>query len=257
MLRVDRVDFGYGGPPVLRAVSLEVDPREVVCIVGPNGVGKTTLLRLIAGLLAPQGGSVRCFGNDPLLQRRADLARRLSYLPQDYRLTFPFTVAEVVLMGRYPHRAPGLLALETQDDLDRADAAMRRCDVLELANRRFDEISGGERRRALLAQAFCQETDLVLLDEPTSSLDPAHAITVFEALCAETRDRDASALVVTHDLNLAARFSDRLVVLHGAEVVIAGPPTDVLRAPETAAAFSCDLHVGTLPGTDTPFVVPR
>ncbi len=257
MLRVKQVDFGYGGALVLRGVCLDVDPREVVCIVGPNGVGKSTLLRLIAGLLVPQSGTVRCFGCDPAQQRRSELARRLSYLPQEYRLTFPFTVAEVVLMGRYPHRSAGLLALESQVDLDRADAAMRRCDVLDLARRRFDEISGGERRRALLAQAFCQESELVLLDEPTSSLDPAHAITVFEALRAETRDRDASALVVTHDLNLAARFADRLVVLHEAEVVISGPPGEVLRAPETAAAFSCELHVGTLPGSDTPFVVPQ
>lgn len=257
MLRVQRVDFSYSESPVLRGVSLDVDPREVVCIVGPNGVGKTTLLRLIAGLLEPQSGTVRCFGRDPAQQRRSDLARRLSYLPQDYRLTFPFTVAEVVLMGRYPHHTAGLLALENEDDLERAAAAMRRCDVLDLARRRFDEISGGERRRALLAQAFCQESELVLLDEPTSSLDPAHAITVFEALCAETRERDASALVVTHDLNLAARFADRLVVLHGTGVAISGAPIEVLRAPETAAAFSCELHVGTLPGSDTPFVVPR
>ncbi len=126
MLRVQRVDFSYGEAPVLRGVSLDVDPGEVVCIVGPNGVGKTTLLRLIAGLLEPQRGTVRCFGLDPTQQRRSDLARRLSYLPQDYRLTFPFTVAEVVLMGRYPHHTAGLLALESEDDLERADAAMDR-----------------------------------------------------------------------------------------------------------------------------------
>jgi len=256
MLRVDGVAFGYGDTLVLDGVDIRIDAAEIVCILGPNGVGKSTLLRLAAGLLVPHAGTVRCFDRDPATGRRAELARRMSYLPQDYRLTFPFTVRDVVLMGRYPHGG-GMLALESEDDLARADDAMRRCDVAELGARRFDEISGGEQRRALLAQAFCQQTELILLDEPTASLDPAHAIAVFEALRTETVARSASAVVVTHDLNLAARFADRLIVLSGSAVVADGTPTEVLRAPATAAAFECALHVGTLPDSDTPFVVPR
>jgi iron complex transport system ATP-binding protein len=257
MLRVTEVDFGYGDAPVLRGASLHVDAGELVCIVGANGAGKSTLLRLAAGLLIPQRGTVRCFGEDPAVQRRAELARRVSFLPQEYRLTFPFTVAEVVLMGRYPHQPRGLISLESARDVERARAAMRRCDVDALAGRRFDELSGGERRRALLAQAFCQETELVMLDEPTASLDPAHAMSVFEALRAETRERGASAVAVTHDLNLAARYADRIAVLAGGRAAATGSPAEVLRSPELAAAFSCELHVGTLPGSDTPFVVPR
>ncbi len=257
MLQLDDVGFAYGETPVLDRVRLAVGRGELVCIVGPNGAGKSTLIRLMAGLLAPDAGTVSLFGADPATAPRAQLARRMAYVPQEYRLTFPFSLRDVVLMGRYPHRRRGLLDVESAADLDIAREAMVRCDVADLADRRFDELSGGERRRALLAQAFCQEAELVLLDEPTASLDPAHAIAVLESVRAEIERREAAAVVVTHDLNLASRFADRLVVVHDRGIAADGPPQDVLAAPAAAAAFDVELHVGTLPGTATPFVVPR
>jgi len=257
MLAVDAVRFGYGDTPVLAAVDLRVEAAAIVCIVGANGAGKSTLVRIIAGLLSPGAGSVRVFGQDPARAPRHSLARRLAYVPQEYRLSVPFTVREVVLMGRYPHRRGNLLGLESTDDVARAEEAMARCDVGHLAARRFDALSGGERRRALLAQAFCQQTDLVLLDEPTASLDPAHAIAVFESLRDETAARGATAVVVTHDLNLAGRFADRLVVLDRGRIVADGAPRQVLTAAATARAFAVDFHVGTLPETDAPFAVPH
>jgi iron complex transport system ATP-binding protein len=210
----------------------------------------------MAGLLAPGRGDVRCFGRDPRTTARRALARRLAYVPQSYSLAFPFTVSEVVLMGRYAHRGPGLLGLERDDDVAAAHAAMQRCDILGLADRRFDAISGGEQRRALLAQAFCQRAEVILLDEPTASLDPAHAIALFTALARERDQRGAAAVVVTHDLNLAARFGDRLLLLDGAHLIADGPPAEILASDEAARAFAVALHVGRLPGTDTPFVVP-
>jgi iron complex transport system ATP-binding protein len=257
MIDLAAVGFAYGDTQVLCAVDLAVGPGELVCVVGANGAGKTTLLKLIGGLLAPSAGTVRCFGVDPATAPRRDLARKLAYLPQDYQLAFPFTVREVVLMGRYAHRPRGLLALESDDDLAAADRAMVRCDVAALADRRFHETSGGEQRRVLLAQAFCQHTELVLLDEPTASLDPAHAIAVFEALRNETTERAASAIAVTHDLNLAARFADRIVVLHGGVKRRDGVPAEVLVAAETAEAFGVAMHVGRLPDNGSIFVVPR
>ncbi len=255
MLALDDVGFGYGDHAVLREITLRVAAGELICIVGANGAGKTTLLRLIAGLLAPTAGRVRCFDLDPATTPRRALARRLSFLPQNYRVAFPFSVEEVVLMGRYAHGARGVLGLETDDDLDAAQRAMERCDVLDLAERPFDTISGGEQRRALLAQSFCQRTELVLLDEPTASLDPAHAIAVFEALATETRDRDATAIAVTHDLNMAARFATRVLVLDEGTVAAFGAPADTLASEATAAAFGVAMHVGALPG-GAPFVVP-
>lgn len=256
MLALDDVGFGYGSHTVLRGVNLRIEPGELICIVGANGAGKTTLLRLIAGLLAPTTGRVRCFDLAPSAVPRRALAQRLSYLPQNYRVAFPFSVEEVVLMGRYAHRGRGLLGLETDDDVGAAHQAMKRCDVFDLAHRPFDAISGGEQRRALLAQSFCQRTELVLLDEPTASLDPAHAIAVFDALLAETKERTATAIAVTHDLNLAARFASRVIVLNHGTVAAFGEPEQTLASDATATAFGVSMHVGSLP-SGAPFVVPQ
>ena len=256
MIRLDEVGFSYGAHRVLDGVSATIEKGELVCLVGVNGAGKSTLLHLVAGLLAPAAGRIRCAGLDPAAAPRGDVARHVSLVPQSYQLAFPFTVGEVVLMGRYAHAPPGLLGLERPADLDAADRAMRRCDVRDLADRRFDAISGGERRRALLAQAFCQQTEIILLDEPTSSLDPSHALTFFEALGAETREHGVTALAVTHDLNLAARFADRVLVLDGERLAADGAPADVLGSPAVATAFGVSLHVGTLPGSGARFVVP-
>jgi iron complex transport system ATP-binding protein len=256
VIELAQVGFAYSaGAPVLDRIDLSISAGELTCIVGGNGAGKTTLLRLIGGLLAPSRGEVRVFGLDPARAPRRQLARRLSYLPQSYRLAFPYRVSEVVLMGRYAHQRGSLLGLERAEDIDAARAAMERCDVAELAGRRFDELSGGEQRRALLAQAFCQEAELILLDEPTASLDPAHALAVFRALAAERHRRGATSVAVTHDLNLAARAADRLVLLHRGRVAADGPPVEVLRSPAAVDAFAIALHVGTLPG-GTPFAVP-
>jgi iron complex transport system ATP-binding protein len=168
-------------------------------------------------------------------------------------MQFPFTVAEVVLMGRYPQRRG--IGLETDEDLAVARAAMERCDVRALEDRRFDALSGGEQRRALLAQAFCQGADAIVLDEPTAALDPAHARAVMAALRAECTQRRAAVLVVTHDLNLAMRWADRAVVMFGGEVVADGKPADVFRSAVASTAFGMPLHVGTLPD-GAGFVVP-
>ena len=253
MLELAAVSFAYGDRPVLREVSLAVARAEIIGVVGQSGGGKSTLLRLCAGLLAPASGSVRVGGVDPRRTPRAQLARRVAYLPQEHVLGFPFTVAEVVLMGRYPHR--GSLSLESDEDVRVAEEAMRRCDVAELAGRRFHELSGGERRRALLAQAFCQAAELVLLDEPTASLDPAHALAVFAALEAARREREAAIVIVTHDLNLAARFCDRVLLVDGGGVAAQGKPRDLFASPAAARAFGVPLHVGELP-TGGAFVVP-
>jgi len=210
------------------------------------------MLRAIAGLLAPSAGRVRVFELDPAKTPRRALARRLAYLPQKYELAFPFTVGEIVLMGRYARRRG--IGLERPEDLAAARAAMDRCDVTALEERRFDQISGGEQRRALLAQALCQAAELLLLDEPTAALDPAHARTLFTTLAAE-RERGAAAVVVTHDLNAAVRWADRVIVLADGRVAASGPPAEVLASEAASRAFALDIHVGALP-SGTRFAVP-
>ena len=258
MIALRQVGFAFapGAPAVLDGIDLDIGGGELVCVVGPNGAGKTTLLRLCAGLIRPGRGELRVLGVDPSREPRRRMARRLSYTPQGYRLVFPYRVSEVVLMGRYAHRGASPLGLEREEDLAAAAEAMERCDVLGLAARRFDELSGGEQRRVLLAQAFCQGAQLLLLDEPTASLDPSHALALFASLAAERDRRGATAVIVTHDLNLAARTADRLLLLSGGRIAADGAPVEVLRAPATAEAFAVAMHVGTLPGSGAPFAVP-
>jgi len=248
-----QVVFGYGDTPVIDGVDLEVCAGDRLFIIGPNGAGKSTLLKLLGGLLSPATGRIEIFGEPPTNRRR--LAQRLAYLPQSYSVSFPFTATEIVLMGRYPHHRAGPWALEGAADLEHAESAMDRCEVLELRHRRFNELSGGEQRRVLLAQAICQEADLLLLDEPTASLDPAHGIRLFEAL-ARMPSR-VTVIVVSHDLNLAARFASRVAVLDRGRMVSAGDPLTTLQSPATQRCFGVTFTVGTHPDGTTPFVVPR
>jgi iron complex transport system ATP-binding protein len=251
-LQLSEVDVALGGRAVLRAITAEVGAGELVVIVGPNGAGKSTLIRALAGLVEPSRGTVRTFGHDPANADRRAVAKDLAYLPQQYELAFPFIVEEVVLFGRYARQRG--LGLATDDDLAAARAAMTSCDVAELAQRRFDELSGGEARRVILAQALCQGARCLLLDEPTTGLDPAHARRVFELLRAHA-DAGNAAVVVTHDLDLALRHGKTVRHIAGGTLAARGAPADVLASDATRRAFSLDIHVGTLPD-GTPFAVP-
>jgi iron complex transport system ATP-binding protein len=233
-------------------VSASVARGELVVIVGPNGAGKTTLLRAMAGLVEPSGGRVRCMGHDPAKVARRRIARDLAYLPQHYELAFPFIVEEVVLLGRYAQQRG--LGLPSEADLAAARAAMRACDVEALAARRFDELSGGEARRVILAQALCQGAKCLLLDEPTAGLDPAHARAVFEMLRTHC-DGGAAAVVVTHDLDLALRHAGTMWLVAGGRLAARGAPADVLASAATREAFQLAIHVGQLPD-GSRFAVP-
>jgi iron complex transport system ATP-binding protein len=251
-LALQDVSVGLGGRDVVSNVSIEVGEGELIVIVGPNGAGKTTLLRAIAGLIPARTGTVRVMGHDPTAVARRVIARELAYLPQQYELAFPFVVEEVVLLGRYARQRG--LGLASEADLSAARAAMKACDVDALATRRFDELSGGEARRVIIAQALCQGAKCLLLDEPTSGLDPAHARAVFETLRVQC-DGGASAVVVTHDLDLALRYGRTMWLVAGGRLAARGAPADVLAAAETQRAFGVTIHVGELPGGGR-FAVP-
>jgi iron complex transport system ATP-binding protein len=252
--RLELVDatVELGGRAVVRGVSAQVAAGELVVIVGPNGAGKTTLLRALAGLVRPRGGRVRCMGHDPASARRRDLARDLAYLPQLYDLAFPFVVEEVVLLGRYARQRG--LGLASDADLAAARDAMGACDVADLATRRFDELSGGEARRVIVAQAVCQGAQCLLLDEPTTGLDPAHAKAIFEVVRARC-EAGATAVIATHDLDLALRHGQTMWLVDRGAIAARGTPADVLASAATRAAFGLAIHVGKLPSGE-PFAVP-
>ena len=252
IVQLSDVDVALGGRVVVRGVSADVGAGELVVIVGPNGAGKTTLLRAIAGFLRPSAGAIRVLGHDPARVARRVIAQELAYLPQQYSLAFSFIVEEVVLLGRYARQRG--FGLASTDDVAAARAAMQACDVDALAARRFDELSGGEARRVILAQAVCQGARCLLLDEPTSGLDPAHARAVFEMLRKQC-ERGVTAIVVTHDLDLALRHAGSMWLVAEGHLAARGAPADVLASAATRKAFELDIHVGALPSGER-FAVP-
>ena len=257
LIELRSVDYSVGGPLLLDHVDLAIDAGERVCIVGRNGAGKSTLLKLCAGILRPQAGRVLSRGLELTSPRsaraRAEVARHISYLPQEAGHLFPFTALEVVLMGRYV-RAQS--SFESADDLAAAEAAMGQTDVWALRDRPLPELSGGERRRVLLAQALAQDTELLLLDEPTAGLDPAHALSlgrVMQQICqGGSQARGKALLFSTHDLNLAARLAPRSVLLFGGRLALSGPTLEVLE--QAGPLLGVGVHVGHLP-SGAPFAV--
>ncbi len=251
-LQLTDVDVELGGRSVLRGICAQVGPGELVVVVGPNGAGKTTLVRTLAGLVPARSGTVRCFDHDPARVARRVLARDLAYLPQHYELAVPFAVEEVVLLGRYSRQRG--LGLASAEDLAAARDAMRACDVEHLADRRFDELSGGEARRVILAQALCQGARCLLPDEPTAGLDPSHARAVFAVVRARC-ETGGAAVVVTHDLDLALRHGGQMWLVAGGALAARGTPAEVLASAATREAFGVAIHVGELPG-GARFAVP-
>jgi iron complex transport system ATP-binding protein len=252
-LDVAGVAVRLGPRAVLAGVDLEVAAGEVVGLLGRNGAGKTTLLRVACGALAPDAGQVRLEGRALDSIDRRERARIAALVPQDAQLAFPFSVAEVVLMGRTPHL--GWLGFEGAHDLDVARAAMARMGIAALADRSVLTLSGGERQLAMVARALAQEPRLLLLDEPTAFLDLRHRLEVLTVV-RELAAAGTSALVVSHDLGVAARFCDRLVLLGDGRVLASGPPRAVLTPDLLRAAFGIEVELG-FASDGVPVVVPR
>jgi iron complex transport system ATP-binding protein len=240
-LELASVSAGYAGAPVVRSVDLVVRPGEVVGLVGPNGSGKTTLIRVASRALRPSAGRVRVRGDDLYAMGARTAARLVAVVPQDVVPAFSFTALEVVLMGRAPYLSrwggggPG--------DWARARAAMAATQVQHLADRPVDELSGGERRRVILAQALAQDTPVLLLDEPTTHLDVRHVLDLLGIVRGlATRDRRA-VLAIHHDLNLAAATCDRLVVLHRGRVTAEGSPRAVVTPTLLREVYGVEAEV--------------
>jgi len=253
LLAAEGACFRYGPRTVLDGVDLAVAAGEMVGLIGPNGAGKSTLVRLLAGIERPAEGIVRLDGRPLTAWTRAERARRVALVPQDPRVEFPYTVLEVVLMGRSPHLSA--LALPGRRDLEIARAALARLEVAELEARRMDELSGGERQRVFLARALAQEPAVLLLDEPTTHLDLRHQTQLHDVARARCRE-GVAVLTVLHDLNLAATYCDRVVLLAGGRVVREGTPVDVLEAATLERAFGTRVWVGRHEITHAPVVLP-
>jgi len=226
-------------------VSFAVARGELVGLLGPNGSGKSTVARLVMRLVSPSSGRVLLDGADVAACRQGDYARRVAYVPQESRAAFAFTAMETVLMGRGPHT--GAMGFESEADHRTALAALERVDAASLAGVLLDELSGGERQRVILARALAQEADLLVLDEPASSLDIRHQYDLYRLLRGLARQEGRTCLCTSHDVNVAAAYCDRLVVLRAGSVAANGRPADVLTADLLDQVYGIRADVVTRP----------
>ncbi len=253
VLEAGHVVFRYGDNRVLDDVSLALRGGEMLGVIGPNGSGKSTLLRLLSGVLRPAAGEVELHGRAVGSYTQRELARRVAVVPQETLIEFPFSVTEVVLMGRSPHL--GGFAFEGDRDIEVAQLAMQRTGVLHLAKRSIHELSGGERQRVILARALAQEAQVFLLDEPAAFLDIRHAVELYDLL-ADLLKEGKSVLTVLHDLNLAAMYCDRVGLLKGGRLIQVGAPTDVITYANITAAYETEVYVDTNDITGAVNVLP-
>ncbi len=254
ILEAEDLTVRYAGAPAcaLDGVSFGARAGELLAVAGPNGSGKTTLIRALLGLVAAERGVARVDGRASDAWRREELARVVGVVPQREEIVFPLRVRDMVMLGRYARLGP--VAPPGAADQAAVDRALTRCDAAALADRRVDELSGGEWQRVRVARAVAQEPRVLLLDEPTVSLDVRHAMELFE-LVRELTDDGLAGVVITHELNLAARFADRMLLLDGGRVVRVGTPQEVLERTVLERVFRWPVAV--MPWRDgSPQVVP-
>jgi iron complex transport system ATP-binding protein len=246
-LRMTGVTAGYGAKQVLREVSCDVGEGDFLGLIGPNGSGKTTLLRVLSGAIPVSAGGVRVRGDDVGSLRRRELSRLMAFVPQLLDVPAAFTVAEFVALGRTPYVASGWSRLSARD---RAvmDEAMDMTDVRRLADSLLDELSAGEKQRAVVAMALAQEPRILLLDEPTAHLDIQHAWRLLEIVHRLNRARSMTVVFSSHDLNLAAEFCSHLLLLEKGRVAAYGTPSDVMKADVLSRVYEHPLEVFRTPG---------
>jgi len=235
-------------------VNLHVAAGEIVCVLGPNGAGKTTLVRVASGLLAPWSGEVRLLGEPLATRSRTDVARVLAVVEQMQDVAGSFTVRDVVAMGRAPHQGSWMRSSEQDERI--IEDAIARCDLRELASRPARALSGGEQKRVAVARALVQEPKVLLLDEPGAFLDVRHQLDLYELLATEVKQRGMACLVVMHDLNIAAQFADRVVLMKDGRVVAAGGVADVMTWKTLKETFDADLYCGVNDLTGARFFLP-
>ena len=254
-LEVSSLAVGYTDRLVIESLDIDVPHGEITAIVGANACGKSTLLRAMSRLLRPKSGQVLLDGKDVHAMPAKQLARAMGLLPQSPIAPEGITVADLVGRGRHPHQR--VLARWSREDDEAVAAALTATDTVALAERPIDELSGGQRQRVWLAMVLAQDTDVLLLDEPTTFLDVAHQVEVLDLLTDLNRRRGTTIVMVLHDLNLAARYADRLVAMSNGAVHAVGTPREVLTPEVVRTVFGIECKVISDPVSGTPMMVPR
>jgi len=251
-LRIENVSFRYTIRPVLQHISFEIPAGRFLSLIGPNGSGKTSLLRLLARLASPTSGRILLDGLPLPSYSQTDIARHIAYVPQEHPAIFSFTVMEVVLMGRSPHLRG--IGFESSRDISIAREMMELTGIGHLADHPITALSGGERQLAYLARALAQEASILLLDEPNTHLDIAHQLSIFAVIERLRARKELTIVSVSHDLNLAAITSDSVLILRDGTLAALGTPGEVLTSETIASVFGTEVFVDRHPSSDLPRV---
>jgi iron-siderophore transport system ATP-binding protein len=241
ILRARGLAASYGPTAALRGLDADVEAGEIAAVLGENGSGKSTLLKVFARIVEPEAGEVAFEGHPLFSMPRREVARRIAYVPQSVDLVFPIRSLDLVLQGRAPHDRR--FSADSPEDRRRAVEAMRACDVESLAERDASALSGGEQRRVFLARALAQDADVWLLDEPASGLDPRHRLEFLEIVTRAHRERKATILLVTHEIDLAGELAGRILLLRAGRTLAQGPPAEVLTAENLRLAFDVETRL--------------
>jgi iron complex transport system ATP-binding protein len=254
MLFLKDVTAGYGDRDVLCGISVSVARGEFAALIGSNGAGKSTLLRCVSGLMQLQGGEIRICGKSTAAMRPKERARLVAVVPQSYAVEYDFTVEDVVAMGRYPYQSFG--KRESQEDAAAIRNAMEITSTLEFRKRLYNELSGGEKQRVILARALAQQPEILLLDEPTSALDIHHQTEVMELITGLNQREGLTVLAVLHDVNMAARYCSRMILLRDGKIAADGEPSAVITRKNMEALYQMKLLIRENPLFHRPEIVP-
>lgn len=252
-IEVRDIAFSYTKKPLFDGMSVSVGEGEFVGLVGPNGSGKTTFLNLLTRVLKPERGSIILDGTELQSYPARELARKVAVVPQESTIIFPFSVSEVVLMGRAPHLKT---ILEREEDFEIANEAMRMTGVDHLASRPVTQLSGGEKQGVIIARALAQRPSILLLDEPTAFLDIKHQVDIYDILTRLNRERGMTIIAVSHDLNLASHYCQRVLVFKEGRLMFDGPPQQAITAETVRDVYETEVVVRMDARTGRPFVLP-
>ena len=236
---IEGVSFSYGSTPVLDDITLEIEGAQVVSILGPNGVGKSTLIHCMNKILTPTKGTVYLDGKDVREYSLKEVAKHVGYVPYSSSDTFPLTVVDTVLLGRHPHAG----WKTTDEDLEAVFDVLERLGIQDLAMRYFNELSAGQHQKVMLARGLVQKPDVLLLDEPTSNLDIKHQLGISRTLRQISHTENILVIMISHDLNIAARYSDNVIMMHGGKVFAVGEPKDVLTVDNIRHVYGVESRI--------------
>lgn len=249
-LKVKNVEFSYASVPILKDICIELAASEMLGVVGPNGAGKSTLLRCIDRILKPQRGSILLDEREIKKMNMLELAKKLGYIPQSTSQVFPATVFDTVLLGRRPHVG----WRSGEKDRKKVLKSLQMLNIEKFAMRDINELSGGQQQKVFIARALTQEPNVLLFDEPTSNLDIKHQLEVMEIIKNIVREKEISAIMAIHDLNLASRYADRIIMMNGGEIFSAGDSVSVLTPESIKRVYGVEAEVHNIHGR--PYIVP-